>query len=185
MIQSWDSQGCRVASEFLSIIECLKAFARVAEIAFTYRVSPNYEEVSKSLFARGISIDSRAYVISQHACWPIRTPSPTCANQDAWVVITPKWPKANSMHTAAWHAWTRTPPLNFDHKAVFSLLHFPASFIRLWPSCHFDSWDRDMVGFVPRTSRIPPESLVFKKVNKSGFSQFSQFLFSQMCSGNP
>ncbi len=83
---------------------------------------------NRSLFARGLSIDSRAYVISQHARWPIRTPLPTCANQDAWVVITPKRSKANSIHTAAWHAWT----------AVFSLIHFPASFIRLWPSCHFD-----------------------------------------------
>ncbi len=42
------------------------------------------------------------------------------------------------MHTAAWHAWTRTPPLNFVLKAVFSRIHFPAPFIRLWPSCHSD-----------------------------------------------
>ncbi len=56
----------------------------------------------RSLFARGLSIDSRAYVISQHVRWPIRAPLPTCANQDAWVVITPKRPKANSIHTAAY-----------------------------------------------------------------------------------
>ncbi len=54
---------------------------------------------NRSLFARGLSIDSRACVISQHARWPIRTPCPTCANQDALVVITPK---ANSIHTVAW-----------------------------------------------------------------------------------
>ncbi len=29
---------------------------------------------NRSLFARGLSIDSRAHVISQHARWPIRTP---------------------------------------------------------------------------------------------------------------
>ncbi len=63
---------------------------------------------------------------------------PSCVNQDAWVVITPKRTKANSIHTAAWHAWTRTSPLNFVLKAVFSLIHFPASFIRLLPSCHSD-----------------------------------------------
>ncbi len=38
---------------------------------------------NRSLFERGLSIDSRAYVISQHVCWPIRAPLPTCANQDA------------------------------------------------------------------------------------------------------
>ncbi len=85
------------------------------------------------LFARGLSIDSRAYVISQHVRWPIRAPLPTCANQDAWAVITPKRTKANSIHTATWHTWTRTPPLNFVLKAVFSLVHFPPSFICLWP----------------------------------------------------
>ncbi len=93
---------------------------------------------NRLLFARRLSIDSRAYAISQHARWPIRTPCPTCTNQDAWAVITPKRAKANSIHTAAWHAWTRTPPLNIVQKAVFSIIHFPASFICLWPSCHFD-----------------------------------------------
>ncbi len=92
---------------------------------------------NRALFARRLSIDSRAYVISQHARWPIRTPSPTCANKDAWVAITPKRPNAISIHTSAWHAWTRTPPLNFVLEAVFSLIHFPASFIRLWPFVPF------------------------------------------------
>ncbi len=93
---------------------------------------------NRSLFARGPSIDSRAYVISQHVRWPIRTPPPTCVNQDAWVVITTKRLKANSIHTATRHAWTRTLARNTVQKAVFSLIHFPASFIRLWPSCHFE-----------------------------------------------
>ncbi len=37
---------------------------------------------------------------SLHALWPIRTPCPTCTNQNAWALITPRWPKANSNHTA-------------------------------------------------------------------------------------
>ncbi len=74
---------------------------------------------NQSHFARGLSIDSHAYIISQHTRWPIRTARSTCANQDAWVVITPKRPKANSIHTAACHAWTRTPPLNFVLKLYF------------------------------------------------------------------
>ncbi len=86
---------------------------------------------NRFLFERGLSIDSRSNVISQHMHWPIRTPRPTCAKQDVWVVITPKRPKSNSIHTAAWHAWTRTPPLRFVIKAVYSLIHFPASFIYL------------------------------------------------------
>ncbi len=96
---------------------------------------------NRSVFARGLSIDFRAYVISQHVHWPIRAPLPTCANQDAWVVITP-----NSIHTPAWHDRTRTPPLHVVQKAVFSLIHFPASFICLWPSCHFNLGDRGMAG---------------------------------------
>ncbi len=101
---------------------------------------------NRSLFARGLSIDSRAYVISKHVHWPIGAPLPTCANQDAWVVITPKRPKANSFDTAARHAWTRTPPLNSVLKAVFSLIYFPASFMRLWPSCHSALGDRGVAG---------------------------------------
>ncbi len=94
---------------------------------------------NRSVFARELSIDSRAYVISQHARWPIRAALPTCANQDARVVvITPKRPKANSIHTAVRHAWTRTPFLNIVQEAVFFLIHFSASFIHLWPLCHSD-----------------------------------------------
>ncbi len=80
---------------------------------------------NQSLFARGLSIDSLAYIIIQHARWPIRTLHPTYANQDAWVVITPRRSKGNSMHTAAWHNWTRTPALNIVQKDLFSLIHFP------------------------------------------------------------
>ncbi len=90
------------------------------------------------LLARGLSSVSRANVISQHASWPIRTPRSTSGNPDAWVVITPKRPKANSIYTAACHAWTRTPSLNIVKKAVFSLIHFAVSFTCLWPLCHFD-----------------------------------------------
>ncbi len=31
-----------------------------------------------------------------HARWLIRTPRLSCADQGAWAVVTPKWPKANS-----------------------------------------------------------------------------------------
>ncbi len=58
---------------------------------------------NRSLFARELSIDSRAYVISQHSYWPITTPRPTCANKDALVVITPKRLKANSIHGTPEH----------------------------------------------------------------------------------
>ncbi len=81
------------------------------------------------LLARGLSIDSRAYVISLHAGWLIGTPSPTCTNQDAWVVITPKQPKANSIHTAAWQTWTPTPVHSTGKKALVYLIQFPAPFI--------------------------------------------------------
>ncbi len=56
------------------------------------------------LHARNRSLLARASrVISQHVRWPTRTPRPTCANQDAGVVITPKRPEANSIHIAAWY----------------------------------------------------------------------------------
>ncbi len=92
----------------------------------------------RSLFARGLSIDSHAYVISQHACWPIGTSRPTCANQYALVIIETTRPKANSIHTAAGHKWTQTPARNIVQEAVFSILNVPASIVRLSPSCHFD-----------------------------------------------
>ncbi len=57
--------------------------------------------------------------------------------------FTPKWLKTSSIHTATRHAWTQTPPRNIAQKAVFSLTYLPASFIRLWPSCHSDLGDRD------------------------------------------
>ncbi len=37
---------------------------------------------------------------SLYVLWPIRTPCPTCTNQNAWAFITPRRPKANSNHTA-------------------------------------------------------------------------------------
>ncbi len=101
---------------------------------------------NRSLFARGLSINSRAYVISQRARWPIRTPLPTCANQDAWVVITPRRSKANFIGTAVWHAWTRTLLLVSSSRLYFPQYIFPhhlSSFghraILIWA-------DRDMAG---------------------------------------
>ncbi len=86
----------------------------------------------RSLFPRRLSIDSRAYVISQHAHWPIRTPRSTCANQDAWVVITPKRPRANStgherQHVTPFRKQYNTiyilpPHLSaLGHRAIFDL----------------------------------------------------------------
>ncbi len=84
----------------------------------------------------------------------IRTPRPPCANQDAWVVITPKRPKANSIHITVLHAWTRTPHRNTVQKAVFSLTNLSASLIRLWPSCYFDFGYREMVGSCSKNKPI-------------------------------
>ncbi len=93
---------------------------------------------NQSLLTRALSIDSRAYVISLHACWPIRTPSPACANQDARVVITSKRPKSNSIHTVVRHALTRSPARNIVQKTILFVIHFSISLIWFWPSCHFD-----------------------------------------------
>ncbi len=73
---------------------------------------------NRSLFARRSSIDYRAHVINQHAHMAIRTPRQTCANQDAWVGITSMRPKANSIHTATLHKWTRTPVGKFQYHTV-------------------------------------------------------------------
>ncbi len=48
-------------------------------------------------------------------------------------IRTPEWPKVNSAHTAARHAFMRTPPLNIADKAVFSEYNLLVSLIRLWP----------------------------------------------------
>ncbi len=107
------------------------------------------------LLARGLSIDSHAHVIRQHARWPIRTPHPTCANQDAWVVITPKRPKANSIDTAAWRALRRTPSLNFVSKAVFSrLIYLPLTIVPFWFG-GIEIW----LGVIRRTNRYLTEPI--------------------------
>ncbi len=111
---------------------------------------------SRSLFARELSIDSRAYVINQHTRWPIRTVPRNCANQDAWMVIVSKLPKANSIHTATWHAWTRTPRLNSAQKAIFFLIHFPAFGRRAILIWGIETW----LLAVPRTkNRIPYKAM--------------------------
>ncbi len=70
----------------------------------------------------------------------------TCAYQDAWVVITPKRPKANSIRSAAWHAWTRTQPRNIVQKSVFSEYIFP-SYLSAFGHRAILIWgDRDMAG---------------------------------------
>ncbi len=72
----------------------------------------------------------------------------TCAIDSSSYAGYQSIPKANSWHTVAQHASTRTPPRNIVRKAIFSLTHFPASFICFWPSFPFD-WGgggRNMAG---------------------------------------
>ncbi len=90
---------------------------------------------NRSPFARGLSIDFPAYVISHHVRWPIRAPP----------LITPKRPKANPIHTAAWHTWTRTPPNTFSRLIYPSLAIVPFWFGGI------ETW----LGAVSRTNRIP------------------------------
>ncbi len=120
---------------------------------------------NRSLLARGLSIDSRAYVISQHARWPVRAPLPTCANQDAWVVITPK-----RQRQILFTQPRGTPTRSIIKKVVFYLIQFPASFICLSPSCHSDLGDRGMLGAVPRTNRIPMTKVALRPHRGSHYS---------------
>ncbi len=62
------------------------------------------------MFTRGQSINARVSTISLYARWPIIKPRPTRANQDARVVMKPKWPETNSIDTTVRLAQTRTPP---------------------------------------------------------------------------
>ncbi len=118
---------------------CLTSSICCSYVAASCRLSTH--AYSRSLFVRRLSIDSRAYIISQHAPWPIRTPHSTCANQDAWVVITPKRPKANSIHTATWHTWTRTPPRNKFSPDTFSCLIYPSlAIVRFWFGRSIHGW---------------------------------------------
>ncbi len=50
---------------------------------------------------------------------------------------------------------------NIVQKDVHSRMHFPASFIRLWPSCHFDMGDRDMAGGCSYNKLIPYKTASF------------------------
>ncbi len=90
----------------------LKIAQMKARKAFTEKLS-NDPRCGRDLICSGwvqtvrvLSIASRINFISLHALWPIRTPCPICTNQDTSAVATPKRPKANSIHTAARHAWT-------------------------------------------------------------------------------
>ncbi len=84
--------------------------------------------------ARVQFIDSRAYVISLNARWPIRTIE--------W------WSRPSGQRR---FLFTQSPEherhlvVSFRRLYIF-LIHFPASFIRLWLSYHFDLRDRDMAG---------------------------------------
>ncbi len=102
--------------------------------------------------------------------WPTRTLRSTWANQNACVVITLKRPKTNSIHTAAWHAWTRTPPLNIVQKAVFTLIHLPTSFICL---CHrailiwgIETWLKGLFLEQTRSTQAPYFNKSYSKILK-------------------
>ncbi len=78
--------------QFLSVFVSL--FQTPFDVTFSCSCHLCLNACNRSLFARGLSIDFPAYVISHHVRWPIRAP----------LLITPKRPKANSNHTTAWHA---------------------------------------------------------------------------------
>ncbi len=54
---------------------------------------------------------------------PIRTPHSSCANQDAWAVVTPERPKTNS-DTSARHVYTRTLHATLRPRLYFSNILF-------------------------------------------------------------
>ncbi len=79
---------------------------------------------------RVLSIASRANAKSLHASWPIRASCPSCANQDAWTVVTPKRPEG-----ILGHVHTRAPSHNITLKAVPFQIQVIVPIICLWPSC--------------------------------------------------
>ncbi len=63
---------------------------------------PNYWHSFETFVAtpaRALLIASRANAKSLHASWPIRTPRPSSANQDAWAAVTSKRPSARHVYT--------------------------------------------------------------------------------------
>ncbi len=83
----------------------------------------------RSLPARGPLIDSRDCVNSLHVHWPIKTPRPSCANQDAWAVVTLKLPEGEFYS----HVWTGTPPRNIAMKAALTLIHYALFYLNNMP----------------------------------------------------
>ncbi len=107
--------------------------------------------VATCAYTRAIDCSSRA---GYRSILVLTSLANTCAGQskrrsppapiiDDWVVITPKRPVVNSIHT--------TPPLYIVQKTVFSLIHFLPSLIHLWPSCHSDLGIETWLSAVPRT----------------------------------
>ncbi len=82
---------------------------------------------------------SRDRAKSLHTFWPIRTPCPTCTNQGAWAVVTPKRPKANFKHAATRNAQTRTPQATPDTRLLLLNIYFSAPPLNCrWPLCLSD-----------------------------------------------
>ncbi len=64
---------------------------------------------------------------------PIRVPCTACTNQDPRAFVTPWRPKANSIHTAALYAKTRTH--HQTQGCTLSNIYFYVSLIYLLPAC--------------------------------------------------
>ncbi len=91
-----------------------------------------------------LSVASHTNAKSLHAFWPIRTPHSNCANQDAWAVITLKWPKTN-FDTRRRVTLTHTR-LTQHHarRCIFSIISFRPHYLSL-ASVPFSFWDRPRV----------------------------------------
>ncbi len=100
---------------------------------------------STCAYTRAIDLSSRA---GYRSIFVLTSLANTCTGQSERrsppaPIRTPEW---SSRISGQLRILFTEPPSNNNQKAVFSPIHFPASFIRLWPSCHSDLGDRDMAG---------------------------------------
>ncbi len=75
----------------------------------------------------------RAYLslYKSTALWPIKSPRPTCASQGSWLLLTPKRPNVNSIHTAARDALTCTLSRKFSN-AFSCFINPPLAVVPSW-----------------------------------------------------
>ncbi len=80
---------------------------------------------------------------------PVRTPHSSCANQDAWAVVTSKWPNANSETlrrvTLAQARFTQ----HHVQGCIFPILYFVPIIVSL-VNVSFSLWDQRRVTLMPR-----------------------------------